>query len=95
LIIKVHGNAKDNHQYVMYSLEKLSDMSKQLKLAVAEFTLHYCKKGQITSPAPKNKNVWSPRVPPTDLRAAISPAITTAAVPCSITVSKFVNNSSV
>lgn len=35
----------------------------------------------LTSPAPRNKKVWSAKVPPTNFRAAISPANTTDAVP--------------
>lgn len=35
-----------------------------------------------TSPAPKNTKVWSAKAPPTNLRAATSPAKTTDAVPC-------------
>ena len=36
----------------------------------------------LTSPAPRNKNVWSDKVPPTNFRDAMSPAKTTDAVPC-------------
>ena len=39
----------------------------------------------ITSPAPKNKKVWSAKAPPTNLKAATSPARTTEAVPCTRT----------
>lgn len=35
----------------------------------------------LTSPAPRNRKVWSANVPPTSLRAASSPATTTDAVP--------------
>lgn len=36
----------------------------------------------LTSPAPKNKKVWSAKVPPTNFRDASNPANTTDAVPC-------------
>jgi len=35
----------------------------------------------LTSPAPRKRNLWSDKDPPTNLRAAISPASTTDAVP--------------
>lgn len=35
----------------------------------------------LTSPAPRNKNLCSDRLPPTNLSAATTPARTTAAVP--------------
>ena len=35
----------------------------------------------LTSPAPRNKNLWSAKFPPTNFRAATSPARTTDAVP--------------
>lgn len=38
--------------------------------------------GICTSPAPRNKNVFSAKVPPTKFSADMSPARTTDAVPC-------------
>lgn len=35
----------------------------------------------LTSPAPRNKNLWSAKDPPTNFKAATSPARTTDAVP--------------
>ena len=42
----------------------------------------------LTSPAPKNKKVWSDRLLPSTFWAAISPASTTDAVPCNVTQTK-------
>ena len=36
----------------------------------------------LTSPAPRKRNLWFAKDPPTNLRAPISPASTTDAVPC-------------
>lgn len=38
-------------------------------------------KNWVTSPAPRNKKVWSAKVPPTNFSAATTPARTTEAVP--------------
>lgn len=35
----------------------------------------------LTSPAPRNKNLWSAKDPPTNFKAEMSPASTTDAVP--------------
>jgi len=37
--------------------------------------------GKNTSPAPRNKNVWSAKEPPMSFKAATTPARTTDAVP--------------
>jgi len=40
-----------------------------------------CQGIRHTSPAPRNKNLWSAKFPPTNFKAATSPARTTDAVP--------------
>lgn len=48
---------------------------------------------ELASPAPRNKNVWSDNFPPTNFKAATSPAKTTDAVPWNVDrIFKIVNN---
>ena len=65
---------------------KTSNNKKQVHTHLFKFREKQYKKecwDQIknTSPAPRNKNEWSAKVPPTNLSAAINPARTTDAVP--------------
>lgn len=43
---------------------------------------HWKKSPSLTSPAPRKRNLWLAKDPPTNLSAPMSPASTTDAVPC-------------